>query len=129
MMEENSHAENGLLSTVADFFKTAREAAENRVELLIVEWREERLRLISALMLLLVGAVTALMTLVLVTFIIVVIFWETHRLLVLILLAAIYAGVTVAAFWTLRSRTRQWKAFDATLEEMKKDRACFKNQK
>jgi uncharacterized membrane protein YqjE len=108
--------------------KTLRDAAENRVELFLVEWQEERLRMLDALWLLMVGTVCALMALILATLIVVVIFWDTHRMLVLALLLLAYTGVAVTAFGILYSRLKRWRAFAATLEQIKKDQACFKEK-
>ena len=127
-MDQPPHAEGGLLSTLTRMLKTLRDVVENRVELFLVEWREERLRLLELLLLLLAGTVCALMALLMVTLAIVVFFWDTHRLLVLTLIILAYAGATAVAFGMLRSRLRRWRAFAATLEQIKKDQACFKEK-
>ena len=101
--------------------------ARARVELFLVELKEERIRLFDAVLLLLLGVGCTLMTLVLLTFTLVLIFWD-HRVLVLILLTLAYALVAGVALWTLRRRLRDWNAFAATLEEFKKDRACLEKQ-
>lgn len=127
-MDNTSQGEGGLLSPLRRMLKTLRDAAENRVELFLVEWQEERLRMLDALWLLMVGTVCALMALILATLIVVVIFWDTHRMLVLALLLLAYTGVAVTAFGILYSRLKRWRAFAATLEQIKKDQACFKEK-
>lgn len=117
-----------MFSTFTRMLATLGDVAENRVELFVVEWREERFRLLDALLLLLAGTVCALMALLAVTFALVVIFWDTHRLLVLGLVILTYASAAAALFWTLRSRLSRWQAFAETLEQIKKDRACFKKE-
>lgn len=104
--------------------RTALDLAHTRLELFLVELKEERLRLVDALLLVVVGVVCALMTLVLLTFTLVLIFWE-YRVLTLVLLTLLYGASAAAAFWTLRQRLAAWNAFSATLEELKKDRACL----
>lgn len=115
-------------STISRLFKTSVEMVGNRVELFLVELQEERLRLLDALLLLMAGIVCALMALIMVTFAIVVIFWDSYRLLVLTLFILIYTGAAVSAFGLLRSRQRRWRAFAATLEQIKKDQSCFKEK-
>ena len=115
-----------MLSSVTQIFRTLRDAAENRLELFLTELKEERIRLFDALLLFGVTVVCALMTLVTLTLTIVVVFWETHRLLVLALLVAGYAVTATVAFLKLRSRLQRWQAFSATLGEVRKDAACFK---
>ena len=127
-MENTPQAEGGLLSTLRRMLQTLRDMAENRVELFLIEWREERLHLLEALLLLMIGTVCALMALFVVTFAIVVIFWDTHRVLVLTLIILAYASGAVTGFTLLRSRMRRWQAFSATLEQIKKDQACFKGK-
>ena len=127
-MDNMPHAEGGILATITRMLKTLRDVVENRVELFVVEWREERLQLLEALLLLMIGTVCALMALLAITFAIVVIFWDTHRTLVLALIILAYVGGAGAAFGLLRSRMRRWQAFAATLEQIKKDQACFKER-
>jgi uncharacterized membrane protein YqjE len=116
------------MSTLRRMLKTLHDVVENRVELFLVELREERLRLMELLLLLVIGAVCALMALLMITFGIVVLFWETHRVLVLTLIILTYAGAAAVAFGALRSRLRRWRAFAATLDQIKKDEACFKEK-
>jgi hypothetical protein len=49
-------------------------------------------------------------------------------MLVLALLLLAYTGVAVTAFGILYSRLKRWRAFAATLEQIKKDQACFKEK-
>jgi len=127
-MNETPHPEDGLRSTLTRMVRTLRDVAENRVELFLVEWREQRLQLVELLLLLLVGTVCALMALFMATLALVAIFWNTHPVLVLTVIILVYAGMAVAAFGMLSSRLRRWRAFDATLEQIKKDQACFKEK-
>ncbi|HUA38439.1 MAG TPA: phage holin family protein [Candidatus Sulfopaludibacter sp.] len=127
-MDPTSPAGDGLRPTVRRMFKTLRDMAENRIELFLVEWQEERLRLVDALLLLMVGTVCALMALLVVTFAIVAVFWNTHRVLVLALIIIAYAGAAATALVTLHFHLRRWRAFAATLEQIKKDQACFKEK-
>ena len=114
-----------MFSTVTRLLQRLRDSVENRLELFLVELKEERIRLFEALLLVAIAIVCALMTLVVLTFTIIVIFWDTHRLLVLTLVAVTYAAATVVASVKLRSRLQRWQSFSATLEEFKKDSACF----
>jgi len=68
------------------------------------------------------------MALFMATLALVAIFWNTHPVLVLTLIILVYAGMAVVAFGMLNSRLRRWRAFDATLEQIKKDQACFKEK-
>ena len=127
-MAETPHADGGLRGGITRLLGALRDAVENRVELLLVEWQEERLRLFAALLLALSGALCALMALLLATLTVVVIFWHTHRVPALVLLTLAYAGGAATAFGALRARLRRWRAFSETLDQIKKDRACFDKQ-
>jgi uncharacterized membrane protein YqjE len=128
IMAETNQPEGGLFATFKRILATFRDILENRIELFLTELEEERIRLFDALLLALVGVVCALMALIVATFIVVVVFWDTHRILTLVLFALVYASLAAMVFWMLRSRLRRWKTFSATMEQIKKDRACFKNQ-
>jgi uncharacterized membrane protein YqjE len=125
-MDETPPAEGGLLSSVTRVFQTLRETAENRLELFLTELKEERIRLFDALLLLGVAVTCALMTLATLTVTVVVFFWDTHRLLALVVVTLLYAVVATSACLKLRSRLQRWESFSATLGEIKKDAACFK---
>ena len=68
------------------------------------------------------------MTVALLTLTLLVVFWQEHRVIVLVLLTLGYATGTGATFWTLRNRLRDWQSFAATLEQIKKDRACLQKE-
>jgi uncharacterized membrane protein YqjE len=123
-MEDSSPGPGGLLASGKRILRSVCDLAQCRLELFLIELKEERLRLFDALLLMVLGVVCALLTLVLLTFTLVLIFWD-YRVLVLVLLTLLYGLGAVAAFWTLRQRLRDWQAFAATLEELKKDRACL----
>lgn len=125
-MDQTPHARGGILSAAKRMLGTLRDVAENRVELFLLEAREERGRMFSALLLAAGGVLCALMTLVLATATLVVVFWDTHRVLVLGVVTIVYAVGAVAAFVAVRSRLRKWQPFSATLDQIRKDRECFK---
>lgn len=108
--------------------RTLRDVANDRVELFLVEWREERLRLVELLLLLLAGTICASMALLMITFAIVAAFWNTHPVLVLGLITLFYAIMAAVAFGMLRARLRRWQAFAGTLDQIKKDQECFKEK-
>lgn len=125
-MDETPQPEGGMLAGVRRLFQTLSDVAANRLELFLVELKEERLRLFESLLLAAVAVGCAVMTLVLITLMALVLFWDTHRWLVLLLLTGAYAGAAAAAFVKLRSRLQHWQSYSASLEQIKKDCACFK---
>jgi uncharacterized membrane protein YqjE len=126
-MDDSPQGPGGLLTTGKRILRSICDLAQTRLELFLTELKEERFRLFDALLLMVMGVGCALMMLVLLTFTLVLLFWD-HRVIVLIVLTLLYGFGAGAAFWTLRQRLRSWDAFAATLEELKKDRACLDKQ-
>lgn len=126
-MDDSQHEPGGLLATGKRILRTVGDLVQSRLELFLVELKEERIRLFDALLLVVACVVCALMTLALLTFTLVVVFWD-HRVVVLLLLTLVYGAGAGASFWALRHRLRQWQSFTATLDQIKKDRACLEKQ-
>ena len=125
-MDATPPTEGGVQATLTRLLQTLRDVAGNRLELFLIELKEHRARMFDALLLAAAGIVFALMTLAMITLTVLVIFWDTHRLLVLTLVTGAYAVAATVVFVKLRSRFQHWQAYSATLEEFKKDCACFK---
>jgi uncharacterized membrane protein YqjE len=125
-MDEAPSGEGGVFSTVTRLLQRLRDTAEVRLELFLLELKEERIRVVDALLLTGIAIVFALMTLVMLTLTVVVIFWDSHRLLVLGVITVIYAVAATVAILKLRSRLQRWESFSATIGEFKKDSECFK---
>lgn len=105
---------DGLLATV-----------ENRVKLISVELQEEKCRLVEAILLAAGMAAFGIMTLTLITFTLVALFWDSARMTVLVALCVVYLGVTIAMWRALQTRLKGRTAFAGTLDELKKDRSCL----
>jgi uncharacterized membrane protein YqjE len=125
-MSEPHAPEGGVFQTAQRLIRTLRAMAGNRIELFLLEVQEERIRIFDALFLLAAGLVCIMMALIMITFTVVIIFWDTHRLLVLGLLIAGYAVGALWALSRLRLLLSRWQAFSATLGQIKKDSECFK---
>jgi uncharacterized membrane protein YqjE len=124
-MNEGQDTGSGALAAGAQLLKALGDLVESRLELFLVELQEERARTFDTLVLAVVAVICALMALIVGTFAVVVIFWETHRVLVLVSFAVAYATIALTALLLLRTRLRRWRAFAATLDQIKKDRSCF----
>jgi uncharacterized membrane protein YqjE len=118
----------GIVASLKRVLKTVVAIAENRLELLVVEWHEERLRAFELLVLAGLVLVLALMTLMVVTMTIVVVCINNGRIGVVIGLSLVYLLATIGAYWRLRTRLKNWAPFPETLAEIKKDRACLEDK-
>ena len=100
---------------------------ENRLELLMVEVREERERLLRAILLALGVAVFSFLAGAAFTVALVVMLWSLSPIAVLFTLTALYAAVAFFLYRHLASLQRNWETLPATLDQLRKDRVCLKN--
>ena len=124
-MEEAGESTPGFFASLGRLLKTGVAIAHNRLELLLVELREEHWRLFDALLLAGVVFALGLMTLTAATVTIVVLCLRADRLDLVVALVLVYLAGTILAYWRLRVRLKGWAPFSATLAELKKDKACL----
>lgn len=98
---------------------------ENRVDLLTVELQEARARVLQSLLLVLGVAVFVFLAGIALTIAIVVLLWKISPVAVLLGLAAIYAAIAFIFYRRLVVLQRDWKTLPATLDQLRKDRACL----
>jgi len=99
----------------------------NRVELLMVEVQEERERALRAILLALGVAVFGFLAGAALTVALVVLLWALSPVVVLLTLAALYSLIAVLFYRYFASLQRNWETFPATLDQLRKDRACLAN--
>jgi len=90
-----------------------------------VEVQEERERLLHAILLALGVATFGLLTGITATALIVVLFWACAPVLALLALTALYAAAGIYLYRQLAARLRDTQTLAATLEQLRKDRACL----
>ncbi len=125
-MSEEYEVKGGVWMSLKRILDALLATAQNRVELFAVELREEKCRLVEAVLWAAAVAAFGMMTLSLVTFTVVVVFWESGRLPALVGLSVSYMIATVLAWRALQSRLKALGAFSGTISELKKDLACLK---
>lgn len=124
-MDEGTETKPGVWASLKRLFDTLLATAQNRVELFAVELQEEKCRLVEAILCAAAVAAFGMMTITLVTFTVVILFWENARLPALGVLSVLYLIGTALAWRALQSRLKARTAFAGTLDEIKKDRACL----
>ena len=97
----------------------------NRLELLMVEVQEEREHLLHALLLALGVAALGLLGAMTLTAAVVILFWQSAPVAVLVVLTILYAALALYLHRRLTVLLRDWKSFPATLDQLGKDRACL----
>jgi uncharacterized membrane protein YqjE len=127
---EGAAARGGLLHSIRHLAQTLLGAAQTRLEILATEIEEERVRLEQMLLVALAAAFCLAMGIVLCVALVVVYFWDTHRLLAVGMLAAgfLAAGVVLGLILRDKAKTRP-KPFAITRGELAKDRAMLREPK
>ena len=121
MPEDAGHTES-LLESLRGVAKTFVALVQTRIEIFASEVDEERTRVGRILVLAVVALFCLGLALVLGVLLIVVLFWDSNRLLALALLTGVFALGGVVALLALRSAIRNRPKFlSATLAELRKD--------
>jgi uncharacterized membrane protein YqjE len=123
MSEKTPGGSKGLLESLTILAGTLVAIAHTRLDLLSADLEEERAHLFSLLVLALAALLCLGIGVVLATILLVVAFWDAHRLLVLGALAGFFlaVGMAVLAFAMHKARTKP-RLFAASLSELFKDR-------
>jgi uncharacterized membrane protein YqjE len=124
-MEESTASFRQLATTSKHFARRLLTIGENRLELLTVEVQEERERLLHAVLLALGVAVFGLLAGLTLTAAIVVGLWTWSPLAVLVILTVFYAAAGIFLWWQLTMLLRDWQTLSASLDQLRKDRACL----
>jgi uncharacterized membrane protein YqjE len=128
MMDGDNHGSHGLAGLLGRIGRLALGGVQTRIELLAVEWQEERLRfaglLFRALALLFLGVMGAL----LLTATVIFLFPERSRVYVAAVLGVLYLCGALIAWLSLKSSLHR-EPFAASVDQMKKDRLWLESQK
>ena len=98
---------------------------QNRLELLMVEMQEERIRLLRAILLALGVVASGFLAGAMLTGVAVVLFWSVSPIAVLLVLACLYGVAAVVLYRQLSALLRDWESLPATLDQLRKDRVCL----
>ena len=123
-MTEETHAESGgLFESLKTLAASLVGIVHTRLELLSTDIAEEREHLISLVLLLLVTLFCLGVGVLLLALLVVVAFWESHRLLALASLTGVFLATGAGLAWLIvhKSRTRP-RLFAASLAELARDR-------
>ncbi|MGA9033258.1 MAG: phage holin family protein [Sulfuricaulis sp.] len=113
----------GLLASLQRLLATLLDIMQTRVAIVATEFEEERVRLRELVVFGFVALFFVNLGIVLFTLLVVMLFWESHRLYVMGGFALLYLGVGVVAGISLRHRMKSRpRLFATTLAELSKDR-------
>ena len=113
----------GLFASVRDMIATTLAIAQTRLELLTTEIEEELHRVAEILLwtfvVIFFGGITVLML----AFVVVIAYWEEHRMLAAGLTAGLFLLITVVALLVVRAKVQSRpKLLESTIEEIRRDR-------
>lgn len=126
------HSENpqppSLIGSLKNLGSTLVSILETRLALLCTELEEEREHAIQMVILGIVSVVFLILGLVVATFFVVVLFWDSpYRLHTLGIVAGVYFAISASTAWKARAWINQRPRFlDATLTELEKDSASLR---
>ena len=124
---EGAVARGGLLHSIRHLAGNLLGAAQTRLDILATELEEERVRLEQMLLIALAAAFCLAMGAVLCVALIVLYYWDTHRLAAVGILAVAFLSAGVALGLILRDKVKtRPKAFAVTRGELAKDRAMLR---
>ena len=124
-MESSASSVGQLVETLKRFARRLLIIGENRFELLMVEVQEERERLLRAILLALGVAAFGLLAAIALTATIAVLLWQYSPFAVLLTLTSLYGMTAVCLYRRLTRLLRDWQNLPATLDQLRKDRACL----
>jgi uncharacterized membrane protein YqjE len=114
-----------LAATSRRFAQRLLTIGENRLELFTVEVQEERERLLHAILLALGVAAFGLLAGITLTAAIVVLLWACSPVAILLTLTCLYGAAGVYLYRRLTGLLRDWQTLSASLDQLRKDRACL----
>ena len=127
-MNEPESSRPGVLETLRRLFSTSLGILQNRLELLVVELQEERLRVFNALLLLAVIVALGLFTFATGAAVLVIVLWDHLGVLGLLVVSGISLAATLFAYWRPRVHLSRWPLLPETVAELKKDREWLANK-
>ena len=124
---ENSGPVSGLLGSLANVLTTLVGIAQTRLEIISTELQEEVERAAELLVWAFIALFAAGIGLFLGALVLIFAFWDSHRLLVSILVMGFFVLLTLVAVLVLRVKLkRRTRVFDATIAEFARDREQLK---
>jgi uncharacterized membrane protein YqjE len=128
MAENTQHSAEGLLGSLKSLSSLVVAIAHNRLNLLSTDIEIARERTVSVLMMVLVALFCLCFGALLLALFVVVIFWDTHRLIALGSVTGLFLLVGSIYLWrVLRALKRMPATFEASLTELAKDYKTLKS--
>lgn len=120
---------SGLFRSLANLLATAIGIVQTRLELLSTELQEEVHRVAELMVWSVVALLAAGAGLFLLALVVILLFWDTHRVLAAVGVTSAFFVIAIVAAFVLRAKLRaKPPLLDATIAELKKDRDSLLNK-
>ena len=120
----------GLLASIRHFGATIVALIHTRVELLATELEEEVQRAFGIFLWMMLALLFGTLSVLMFAVLLLVIFWDEHRVLVAALITITFVLITAGTAWRARAQWTGKPNFMATsLEELKRDRASLERRR
>jgi uncharacterized membrane protein YqjE len=124
--ELGGRANSGLFGSLRSALANFLELAHTRLELLSVEMEARLLNSRHVMLWSAVALFSAALAMLMLTLTLLIVFWDTHRLLAAGIITAFFAVLAFAAFLVVRHRVRSRpRLLAATIQELKRDAAAL----
>ncbi len=127
-MDEDEKAPASLLEAPRRLGATFLTILHNRLELLVVELQEERVRILEAVLFVAVIATLGFFTLASVATAVIILTWNKFGVDGLFVVGGVGLAGTLLIVWRLWVRMKTWEFLPGTLTELKKDLECLDNK-
>jgi uncharacterized membrane protein YqjE len=127
-MDENENAPAGLFETPRRLGATFLTILHNRLELLVVELQQERIRILEAVLFVAVIAGLGFLTVAAVATAVLILTWSKFGVDGLFVVGGLGLIGTLLVCWRLWVRLKSWAFLPGTLNELKKDLECLDNK-
>jgi len=127
-MDDTSDSSTGFTDSLADLGDNLLGTLQERFELIAIELKEEKCRLMRLIIWMSAAVFAGVMTLSFATLTVVYLFWESARLGVLAGCTMAYGAALAWVIMTLRKSFNQSRPLDATIKTLKEDRECIRRQ-
>jgi uncharacterized membrane protein YqjE len=129
-MEDEDRGPSGLLQNARRIASSVLEALETRLELLSVEFKEEKAWLLQLLVWASMTIFLMVASTIMITLTVLFAFWDNPetRVPALVIVTLVYVALAVTGFFRLKVLVKDRPVpFSETIDQLKKDKQCLKN--
>jgi len=124
-MSDTTVSSQGLTATTKRLGRRLLFVGENRVQLLTVELQQEIEHFLHLVLLAMAVSVFGMLAGIALSAAVVIHFWAHSPAAVFLILTGVYGLIALGLSWQLNTLMRGWRTFAGSLDQFRKDCACF----